>query len=373
MATEVNRKVSAASAGAHSKKPNKKSSFPSGILRTTLSLLLIGFAARAYQALRPPPSKICGSPDGPPVTAPRIKLRDGRNLAYQEHGVPKDAAKYKIISILGFDSCRLDEVVAKTLSPDVVEEFGIYTVSFDRPGYGESDPNPNLTVKSMTLDIEELADKLELGSKFYIIGYSLGGMITWGCLKYIPHRLAGAVLLAPAVNYWWSGLPSNLSNEAFYQQKIQDQWAYRIAHYTPWLTYWWNTQQWFPSSSVIAQSLEMFSLQDIQLIPKLSDRESYEAHIRQQGEYVTVHKDLNFMFHNWEFSPLDLENPFPNNEGSVHLWQGGDDLIVATKLQPYIAKKLPWIHYHELSGVGHMFPYSDGMSDIIIKSLLHGK
>ncbi|KAE9590837.1 hypothetical protein Lalb_Chr20g0111841 [Lupinus albus] len=30
MATEVNRKVSAASAGAHSKKPNKKSSFPSG-------------------------------------------------------------------------------------------------------------------------------------------------------------------------------------------------------------------------------------------------------------------------------------------------------------------------------------------------------
>ncbi|KAE9590834.1 putative alpha/Beta hydrolase [Lupinus albus] len=155
--------------------------------------MFIGFAAWAYQALRPPPPKICGSPDGPPVTAPRIKLRDGRNLAYQEFGVPKDAAKYKIISIQGFASCTLDE--------DVVEEFGIYTVSFDRPGYGESDPDPNLTVKSMTLNIEELANKLELGSKFYIIGYSLGGMITWGCLKYIPHRLAGAVLLAPIVNY----------------------------------------------------------------------------------------------------------------------------------------------------------------------------
>ncbi|CAL0309956.1 unnamed protein product [Lupinus luteus] len=368
----ANKTISAASALAHTKKPSKESSFPSGILRAALAVLLISFVAWAYKAIRPPPPKICGAPGGPPVTAPRFKLRDGRNLAYQEYGVPKDAAQHKIISIVGLNSCRLDEVLSKTLSPDVVEDLGIYIVSFDRPGYGESDPNPNLTVKSLALDIEELADKLELGSKFYIVGYSLGGMITWGCLKYIPHRLAGAVLLAPAVNYWWRGLPANLSNEAFYQQKIQDQWAYRIAHYTPWLTYWWNTQKWFPSSSIISQNY-MFSHQDLQLISKLADKESYRAQIRQQGEYESVHSDVNFACHKWEFSPLELENPFPNNEGSVHLWQGDEDLMVATKLQPYIAKKLPWIHYHELQGAGHMFPHADGMTDIIIKSLLHGK
>lgn len=61
-------------------------------------------------------------------------------------------------------------------------------MSFDRPGYGESDPNPEGTVKSLALDIEELADQLKLGSKFYIVGLSLGGEIVWGCLKYIPHR-----------------------------------------------------------------------------------------------------------------------------------------------------------------------------------------
>ena len=43
-------------------------------------------------------------------------------------------------------------------------------------------------------------------------------------------------------------------------------------------------------------------------------------------------------FGNWEFSPIDLENPFPNNEGSVHLWQGDDDRIVAIPLQRFIAK-----------------------------------
>ncbi|KAK7244916.1 hypothetical protein RIF29_39745 [Crotalaria pallida] len=161
---------------------------PSGIRKKTLAVLFIGFLAWAYKAIQPPPPKICGSPDGPPVTAPRIKLRDERYLAYKEHGVPRDAAKYKIVFVHGIDACRHDAVVAETLSPDVAKDLGVYIVSFDRPGYGESDPDPNLTLKSLALDIEELADKLRLGSKFYIIGHSLGGLVVWGCLKYIPHR-----------------------------------------------------------------------------------------------------------------------------------------------------------------------------------------
>lgn len=64
----------------------------------------------------------------------------------------------------------------------------MYMVSFDRPGYAESDPDPNRTPKSLALDIEELADQLSLGTKFYVIGYSMGGQATWACLKYIPHR-----------------------------------------------------------------------------------------------------------------------------------------------------------------------------------------
>jgi len=62
----------------------------SGILRTIVVVLFIGFLAWAYQVTQSPPPKICGSPDGPPITAPRIKLRDGRHLAYKEHDVPRD-------------------------------------------------------------------------------------------------------------------------------------------------------------------------------------------------------------------------------------------------------------------------------------------
>lgn len=78
-------------------------------------------------------------------------------------------------------------------------------------------------------------------------------------------------------------------------------------------------------------------------------------------------------FGKWEFDPMDLENPFPDNEGSVHLWQGDEDKMVPVSLQRYIAQRLPWINYHEISGSGHMFPYIPETCEAIIKALLQEK
>ena len=77
-------------------------------------------------------------------------------------------------------------------------------------------------------------------------------------------------------------------------------------------------------------------------------------------------------FQNWEFSPIDLENPCPNNAVSIHMWQGDEDKLVDVKLQCFIARKLAWIQYHEVPGAGHFFPYAVGMSEVIIKTLLFG-
>jgi len=75
-------------------------------------------------------------------------------------------------------------------------------------------------------------------------------------------------------------------------------------------------------------------------------------------------------FGTWEFDPMDLENPFPNNEGSVHLWQGDEDRLSPVTLQRYIAQQLPWIQYHEIPGAGHLVPMIDGIGEKIIKTLL---
>lgn len=67
---------------------------------------VVGLLGFAFKSLRPPRPKICGSPGGPPVTSPRVRLSDGRHLAYREVGVPKQQAKYKIIVIHGFGSSK---------------------------------------------------------------------------------------------------------------------------------------------------------------------------------------------------------------------------------------------------------------------------
>jgi len=46
------------------------------------------------------------SMDEPEITSPRIRLIDGRYLAYRETGVPKEEANFKIIIVHGFGSSK---------------------------------------------------------------------------------------------------------------------------------------------------------------------------------------------------------------------------------------------------------------------------
>ena len=69
-------------------------------------VLVVSVMIYAYRSIKPPPPKICGTPNGPPVTSPRIRLGDGRHLAYRERGVAKENAKYKVILVHGFDNSK---------------------------------------------------------------------------------------------------------------------------------------------------------------------------------------------------------------------------------------------------------------------------
>ncbi|KAM0918780.1 hypothetical protein ACQ4PT_008625 [Festuca glaucescens] len=361
-------KLSGSAVGKEVPPPRPAAAGSAGIAKRLPRLASMILLAVLFRQLQAPPPKICGSPGGPPVTGTRIRLKDGRHLAYHESGVPKEEAKHKIIFVHGFDSCRYDALQA---SPELAQELGVYMLSFDRPGYGESDPHPARTEKSTALDMEELADALELGPRFYLIGFSMGGEIMWSCLKHIPHRLSGVSILGPVGNYWWSGYPSNVSWAAWYQQIPQDQWAVRVAHHAPWLTYWWNTQKLFPASSVIAFNPAILSREDMAIVPKFAYR-SYAGQVRQQGEHESLHRDMVVGFGKWAWSPLELEDPFPAGEAEVHLWHGAEDLIVPVGLSRYIAKTLPWVRYHELPTAGHLFPIADGMGDVIVRSMVLG-
>ncbi|XP_010541285.1 PREDICTED: uncharacterized protein LOC104814791 [Tarenaya hassleriana] len=328
---------------------------------------LIGYI---YRSLKAPPARICGGGDGPPVTCPRIKLSDGRYLAYREFGVTRDEAMHKIIVIHGFNSSKDVEL---PIPKELIEEHKIYFLFFDRAGYGESDPYPSRSVKSEAHDIEELADKLEIGSKFYILGISLGAYPVYSCLKYIPHRLAGASLVVPFVNYWWNHVPRNILRGGFKRLVLQDQWAFRVAHYAPWLFYWWMTQKWFPSLSILTGNTDIFSHHDMEIIKQwIANPPPGMEKIRQQGDHESLHRDIIVGYGEWEFDPMELENPFPNGEGSIHIWHGIEDRIIPRVVNKFISQKLPWIKYHEVSGFGHFLMFEKQNCEAVLKALLVG-
>eukprot|EP00246_Nothoceros_aenigmaticus_P007700 TRINITY_DN2169_c0_g1_i1.p1 TRINITY_DN2169_c0_g1~~TRINITY_DN2169_c0_g1_i1.p1 ORF type:complete len:382 (+),score=49.57 TRINITY_DN2169_c0_g1_i1:44-1189(+) len=370
-------RISAKSARNHTrKKQPPKFVLPAGPWLALFPVLIISaLAPLIYNVIQPPPPVVVGTPGGPPITAKRIQLKDGRHLAYNEGGFPKEGAKFKAITLHGISRGRHDLYPA---SKEVLQKLGVHLVGFDRPGYGQSDPHPGRNAKSIASDVEQLADAIELGQKFYLISTSMGGVTAWSCLKYIQHRIAGVAMEAPVINFWWDGFPPEVFNAGFGTQYAEDRWGLRVAHYAPWLTYWWLTQKFFPPLSASPGSKTMHlckaDMEIIKLIRKNQELEHGSDHqakseAQLQGVSESIHRDILVSFGKWSFSPLDLHNPYI----PVHVWQGDEDYLVPVVMQRYLAKELPWIEYHELTGHGHILSRVPGLADEIVTTLFTDK
>lgn len=77
------------------------------------------------------------------------------------------------------------------LKASLLEEFGIRLLTYDLPGFGESDPHTKRNLKSSAMDILLLANAVGINDKFWVLGYSSGSIHAWAALRYIPDRLAG--------------------------------------------------------------------------------------------------------------------------------------------------------------------------------------
>ncbi|KAK2977593.1 hypothetical protein RJ640_007229 [Escallonia rubra] len=125
-------------------------------------------------------------------------------MAYHELGVSADKARFSIIAPHGFLSSRLAGI--PPISASLLEAYGVRLVTYDLPGFGESDPHPNRSLNSSALDMLYLVDTVAVNDKFWIVGYSSGAMHAWAALKYIPNRIAGAAMFAPMVNPYESSM-----------------------------------------------------------------------------------------------------------------------------------------------------------------------
>lgn len=118
----------------------------------------------------------------------KVRLGDGRLLAFQEYGDPNGSPVFFFHGWLG---SRLDFAP----NDQIASRLGLRVISIDRPGCGESDFKKGRKLLDWPDDVAELADNLGI-ERFGIIGHSFGGAYVAACAYQLPERVNTATIVA---------------------------------------------------------------------------------------------------------------------------------------------------------------------------------
>jgi pimeloyl-ACP methyl ester carboxylesterase len=119
-----------------------------------------------------------------------MTLPGGRVLSYAIYGSP--VPRTTVFFFHAFPSSRKEG----KLWHSAAVQHHIRFVTPDRPGIGNSTPQPNRTLLDWPKDVLALADHLKV-ERFYVMGLSGGCGYTLACVKDIPkERLAGAAVVS---------------------------------------------------------------------------------------------------------------------------------------------------------------------------------
>ncbi|KAK9072764.1 hypothetical protein SSX86_009199 [Deinandra increscens subsp. villosa] len=306
-----------------------------------------------------------------------ILLPDGRNLSYHEQGVPADKTKNSLVAAHSFLSSRLSGIPGIKLS--LLEEFGVRLVTYDLPGFGESDPHPNRTLQSSAMDILYLADALKI-DKFWMFGYSSGAMHAWAALKYIPHKIAGAVMFAPMVNPYDPSLTKEEKLGIWEKWTGKRKLNYFLARRFPRILRFFYRRTFLSGkhgpidkwlSSPLAEQDKV--VMNDPVFTKFWQRDVEES-IRQ-GNVKPLVEETALQVSNWPFSIKDLQVQkkcpekglfhwfkFMSEEAEceltgflepIHIWQGMEDFVVPPVMTDYVTRVLPNAIVHKLPNQGH--------------------
>jgi pimeloyl-ACP methyl ester carboxylesterase len=138
-----------------------------------------------------------------------LELSDGRTL--HVYDVPVDAPEASLTVFWHHGTPNIGEP-PEPLLPAAAER-GIRWVSYDRPSYGRSTPDPGRDVASAAADVSAIADALGLG-QFAVMGHSGGGPHALACAALLPERVLATVCVSglaplPAKGLdWFAGMAS---------------------------------------------------------------------------------------------------------------------------------------------------------------------
>ena len=262
----------------------------------------------------------------PGVPTLRVRLPDGRIIAVAEHGDPVGPP---VLYFHGFPACRLEA--------GLIDGLPVRLLAPDRPGYGQSTPQPGRTLLDWPQDVAHVADRLGLDG-LHIVGLSGGAPYAAACAAVLGPRVRSLVLVCPVPPA--HGVPEGAGGIG---ELIRfGRQPRRAATLFP-LVRMLVRQRFFSIHRMVGRGLA--DADEAVLTPAIRDglvavwREAL-----RHGVHGAL-SDARIYAADWGFGLDTVRVP-------TSLWCGGQDMLVPpATLRPYAA--IPGIRWHLLEDEGH--------------------
>ena len=266
-----------------------------------------------------------------------IKLIDGRQVAYTEHGL---LSGKPVFFFHGNPGCRLQRHPDETIA----EKLGLRIITPDRPGYGLSDYQDGRKLLDYPDDILQLADALSLDS-FSLFGVSAGGIYAAACAYKFPERIHKAAIV--------SGPEPLDRKDAFDEMSPPWAKAFKLARLPRWplgMIYKIQSGGYKKNpETVVDQFAMMLSKSDRELLMQKEFRDGVierRMEATRQG-VIGMIQEAKVIISPWGFSPEDIKI-------NIQLWYWEDDPAIPIEMGRFLESKIPNTTAHFFSGGGHL-------------------
>lgn len=226
---------------------------------------------------------------------------------------------------------------------DAAARLGITLISVDRPGVGDSDPDPQRTLEEWPSTVRQIADAHSL-SQFAVIGVSGGGPYALETAADMGQRLLGLFLMSPMGPLYGDGALDGMVS----RNRAVLKMARNMSFVAPLFIRFVYTICLISPRPALAWLSRGLNSDDRALTAKPQFAACLADNLKEvfrSGPRGLV-RELEILAGRWEVKAIDSRIP-------VHIWHGDADYYVPLQLAQYIGSKIPNSTLKVYEGRGH--------------------